>query len=143
MTKEIYSIFALPRYPGITFEGVSRTQQHFKDDCDVNIIIDRFMKTGVAPQIAEGFHYSDVSEVGDFRQQMEAVRHGQETFESLPSQVREQFKNDAAAFFEFVSDPDNLSALQDMGLAPKSSAEPVQPETLQSSEPETSGTSAT
>lgn len=41
--------------------GKSRTQQSFKDECDVNRIIDRFSRTGALPLAGRTPFYDDVT----------------------------------------------------------------------------------
>ena len=46
---KIYSAFEKPLDPGISFKDPSMTQQHHKDDCDINKIMTRFKATGILP----------------------------------------------------------------------------------------------
>lgn len=41
--------------------GVSKTQQSFKEECDVNRIIDRFSRTGALPLAGRTPYYDDVT----------------------------------------------------------------------------------
>ena len=54
-------------------EDVSRAKQSFKDECDINVIVERFgigyeMPTGVVAPV-----YGDFTQAGDFRSAMDAV----------------------------------------------------------------------
>jgi hypothetical protein len=99
----------------------TKTQQQFKDACDINRIVAQYAK-GVMPigndaepllNLEEGFYG-----VTDFQTAMNAVRRGQEAFNALPSATRAHFQNDAQKFVDFVTNPDNIEAVRDLGLAP-------------------------
>ncbi len=95
-----YDAFATP---GVTFTQPSLTQQHFKDDCDVNVILDRFMKTGDLPTSSAIPTFQDVSEFADFRELQVAMSDAREYFESLPARVRARYNNDLTTFYETLN----------------------------------------
>lgn len=124
-----------PRKPGKTFNhrlemyGENRTKQAHKDDCDINLIMARFIKTGVMDHVRDhgpqyGFASSD-----DFRESMEIVAKANSMFEDLPSQIRNQFNNDAGAFLDFVQNPENIDEMREMGLANPTPSEIAKPKT--------------
>lgn len=129
-----------PRKPGKTTKhklkmyGQSVTKQSFKDDCDINLIMAKFTKTGVMDNIRDiepeyGFASSD-----DFRESMEIVSKANSMFESLPSNIRNKFKNEPATFLDFVQDEKNLEEMQEMGLALRNKNEKAQPDLQPSTE---------
>lgn len=91
------------------------TQQHMRDECDINIIVERFMKTGQMPEGID-FVEIDVSEVGDFHDALNVVRAAEEQFAALPSRVRERFHNDPAQLMRFVHDENNRAEALALGL---------------------------
>jgi phage internal scaffolding protein len=95
------------------------TDQSQADDCDVNRIVDRFMKTGVLPGVDVERVYGDFSSPTDFHEAMNVVARGMEQFESLDAKIRKRFNNDPGKFLEFVHDPDNLDEMVRLGLASK------------------------
>ena len=118
-----------PRKPGKTKKhklkmyGKTVTKQSFKDDCDINLIMAKFVKTGVMTNIRDsepeyGFASSD-----DFRESMEIVSKANSMFESMPSKIRNQFRNDPAQFLDFVQDSKNSDEMAEMGLTIKSNNE--------------------
>jgi len=122
-----------PRIPGKTIGhklkmyGKTVTKQAFKDDCDINKIMARFIKTGIMDHVRDhgpqyGFASSDT-----FRESMEIVAKANSMFEELPSKIRNQFENDPGKFLDFVQDEKNLTEMQEMGLATKSIKETKQP----------------
>lgn len=116
-----------------TFTGSSATKQSFKDECDINHIMKRYNKTGLADHFAryQG-KYDDVTGGLDYHQAMNAVVSAQESFELLPALVRKRFNNDPGLFLEFACNPDNLDEMRKMGLA---KAQPVPPAASPPAEP--------
>jgi len=97
--------------------GKGRTKQAMRDECDINLIMARYSKTGLLTHLAEGIpQFVDVSEVGDYRAATENVRRVEEYFMGLPSQVRKEFDNDAAAFMEFLESGASEDDLRELGL---------------------------
>ena len=76
-------------HKGVVYTEPSMTQQHFKDECDVNNIIDRYTRTGVIPdyltQVSEGV-YGDFSDVGDYMSMQQAIINAKDSFAALPSE---------------------------------------------------------
>lgn len=92
------------------------TQQSFKEECDINTIMAKYMSTGELPNIQERMpQYLDVTGQ-DFQQQMEFVAQAQSMFEELPSSIRNRFDNDPAQFLDFCSNENNRPELAEMGL---------------------------
>lgn len=98
----------------------TRTQQQFKEDVNINNIMEKFIQTGgyIDPLIVNGKEpvYGDVSAVADLRESMQIVQQAEEQFMQLPSQLREKFDHDPMKLLEFVADPANLEAAQKLGL---------------------------
>ncbi len=89
-----------------------RTKQCFKDECDINKIMTRFEVTGTISHLAkwEGV-YADFSDF-DFHRQTEQLTRGREIFDDLPAEVRKEFGQSPAAFFQYVNDPANAADLR-------------------------------
>lgn len=128
----------------LVFEAKSRTKQSFKDDCDVNNIMKKYNKTGQLPEMIQREpRYGDFSDVTDYQESLNIVLLAQEQFANLPARARDRFRNDPAAFLEFVNDPKNVQEMVEMGLATKAPdpivptppAPPAPPETHASNEP--------
>lgn len=112
---EMYSRYNPPRIQGKVFTLPSMTQQHFKDECDVNNILKRYVETGILENIGPGV-YTDLMEAGDYRQAIHTIMNADEAFKLLPSNIRKEFGNDPAAFMEFIHDPDNKERGIELGL---------------------------
>lgn len=122
--------------------GPSRTKQSFKNECDINVIMSRYQRTGtfdfvnrLPPQ------YADVTG-HDYQQAMDLVANARSAFEDLPSRIRSRFENDPAQLLDFVHDDANHQEALELGLlkpgatppapppskgAPAASGEPVAP----------------
>lgn len=96
------------------------TRQSEKESADINVIMRRYIKTGLLPP---GFNaesvFADVSEVGTYRDVVERVEHANREFMKLPSAIRKRFGHSPGEFLEFVSDPANRPELEQLGLVRK------------------------
>lgn len=95
----------------------SLAQQNFKDDCDINVLMERFKVTGVMPAGVRVPTYGDFTGVSDYRSAVEAVMRASDQFMSLPANVRSRFDNDPQKFLEFCADPANKDEAIRLGLA--------------------------
>lgn len=115
------------RDPGIdcTPDGAGRTQQSFKEECDINTIIERFHLSGELPQVLRLPHEGDFTGIFDFQTAANAVRAAQETFNSLPAKIRNRFQNSPQLFVEFCTDEENRDEAIKLGLVNKPAPEPA------------------
>lgn len=94
----------------------SRTIQSGKADADINVIVRRFGLTGqVKPNNLQPF-YGDFSEVEDYQDAHNRLVAARESFQALPSDVRERFANDPGNLIRFVNDGRNLEEARRLGL---------------------------
>jgi len=107
------------------FTGVSRTQQHFKDECDINYILRKFNVTGQLPLNGVQPQYGDFSGITDYQSALNAVMAAQDSFLALPAKIRARFQNDPALFVEFASDEANKDELKALGLLREDTAQAV------------------
>lgn len=122
---------SLLRFPAT--EG--RTKQSHKSECDINVIMSRYMATGVIDFVTKHQpHYGDVTAL-DYQTAMNQIAQAQSMFHELPSAVRNRFENNPAQFLDFVQDPRNAAEAHAMGLMrpdydptpPKAATAPVEP----------------
>ncbi len=101
-------------------EGMpSKTKQEFKDESDVNVIVDMYTRGAPLPvQITPG-QFLDVSELGDYRTALDTIMEAEEVFKKMPKAVKDAVGNSVAGFLDFVNDPENTDQLVDLGLIPK------------------------
>jgi len=83
--------------------GPSLTQQHLKDDADINVIMRRFGYTGALPVGAAGAVYGDFTGIESYEDAVELVERSKRDFLSLPANIRERFANDPARLVAFAS----------------------------------------
>ncbi len=109
--------------------GESKTKQSLAEESNINLIMERYTKTGIIDHVATyGATYADMPSLGDFHAAMNLVTEAQQMFDDLPAQVRSDFKNDPAEFLDFVTNPENEDAMIEMGLAaPRPSVDSVPP----------------
>lgn len=104
-------------FPYMGEEGYDgKTQQNFKDECDINTIVNNFLKTGELPENIKLPQYVDYEGIFDFRTAMETLMKAEEAFMELPAPLRAEFDNSPQAFLEFCTNPNNKDALKAKGL---------------------------
>lgn len=107
-------------------DGVTR--QEFADECDINILLAQYEKTGTINHYnSRSPEYLDVSDVPDLATSLDYLRAAEAAFMSLPAIVRKEFDNDAVKFVEYASDPANIDRMREWKLAPPKPAEQPAP----------------
>lgn len=107
---------------------LSRAQQHFKEECDINNIVNTFMKTGQIPgDFRMPSHGDFLDAIDDFQTAQDAVIAAREEFMRLPAQIRERFGNSPQALLGFLEDESNREEAKRLGLLepPAAPPEPV------------------
>jgi len=102
---------------GLKCEDASLTQQQFKEESDINTIVDRFMKSGVMPTPVNMPQYMDSEGIFDFQTAMNYVRQADENFMRMDAKVRARFNNSPQEFLKFFADPANTDEAIRLGLA--------------------------
>jgi len=115
---------------GLSCPDASLTQQQFKEEADINTIVDRFLRSGVLPTPVNMPQYVDFEGVFDYQTAMNTIRAADENFMRLDARVRARFNNSPQEFLEFFANPDNTEEAIRLGLAVPNqaatgSAEPV------------------
>lgn len=99
--------------------GPSRTRQSEKANCDINVIVSRFMKTGQVSHLQQRQRmYADVSEIGDYRKCLERVEYVDRVFRTLPAKTRERFGHSPDNFLMFLQDGRNIDEAIALGIVP-------------------------
>ncbi len=94
----------------------SLTVQSSREECDINLIVDR-ARRGIMPSPSDRVgQYLDLGFVPDYHGMLLQVRAAQDMFGDLPARVRERFSNDVGALLAFVSDPANYAEAVSLGL---------------------------
>lgn len=111
-----YDTDAASNESGLACEEPSLAQQHFKDECDINTILERFNITGLLPQSPLSPKYGDFSGISDYHSALNAVIAAQDQFDGLPAQIRARFENEPAKLIEFLEDENNRPEAEELGL---------------------------
>lgn len=92
-------------------------QQQFKDECDINKIMDKYQKTGEFTHLtSKQGRYADFSSIQDYREMLDTVRYADEAFMKLPATIRSRFGNDPQQLLDFVQDNKNYDEGVKLGL---------------------------
>ena len=111
---------------GLHCEDASLAQQHFKEECDINTILQKFNITGLLPESPLSPRYGDFTGIGDYHGALNRVIAAQDEFEALPAQIRARFDNNPEKLIEFLDNSDNRSEAEQLGLIEKAAAEAVE-----------------
>ncbi len=97
----------------------SMTHQSMAPECDINTIMQKYERTGVLEHRNnyEG-QYGDFADGPlDYHESMNSVIAADEMFQTLPARIRRRFHNDAGAFIDYATNPENQDELIELGLA--------------------------
>lgn len=96
------------------------TQQHFKEAVDINNILAKYRKTGIIEHVKLAKErYGDFTELGEYAVHLDKVAKAQQAFESLPAELRNQFKNSIPGFFEYIQKEENFDQCVQWGIFEK------------------------
>jgi phage internal scaffolding protein len=102
----------------------SRTKQSDTEDCEINNIMAKYMRTGAIDHFTNHeAKYSDTTGA-DFETAMNIVANAQNMFADLPSKLRAKFKNDPRQFLDFVQNEENAQEMTELGLTNSSPETP-------------------
>lgn len=112
------------------------TQQHFRDETDINKIMDKYSQTGLIDHVNDvKGAYGDFTSVQDYQLHLDQVIAADQAFMALPSAIRKRFENSPAALLEFLQDDANRDEAVKLGLVnappppqPKEEPEAPRPE---------------
>lgn len=96
--------------------GESMAKQSFKDECDINLILARYQRTGILEHTRNSVaQYLDVSGA-DFQEAQNLIAGARSMFYELPAGLRERFENDPAKLLSFLEDEKNRPEAITLGL---------------------------
>ena len=102
---------------GLNCQDESRAKQEFKEETDINTIVERFGITGNLPDNLRVPTYGDFDSIHDFQSAMNVVTEAREAFMELPAHIRTRFANDPNMFLEFVHNDENIEEARKLGIA--------------------------
>ena len=121
---EFFTRYNPPVSPSIEFTEPSMTEQHFKDECDINTIVKSYQATGVLPQGNREPLFGDFAEFPtDLQASQQYFDDASQRFMELPATLRREFDNDPVKLLAFLQDDNNRERAIALGLV---NAPPVQ-----------------
>lgn len=111
-----YDLDAASNESGLHCEDATLTQQHFKDECDINNILRQFNITGLLPEAPLSPRYGDFTGIGDYHSALNQVIAAENEFMALPAQIRSRFDNDPAKLIDFLEKSENKDEAIKLGL---------------------------
>lgn len=101
-------------------ENDGKTKQEFKDECQIQNIINKYHKTGMITHLAKHQgDYGDFSKITSYQDAVMAVMDAEQTFSELPANIRSEFQNDPGKLLAFVEDDKNYDKAVELGLLKK------------------------
>lgn len=117
MPVDIRKPFEKYENDGLLCLDPSLAHQSFRDECDFNNVLSKWQNSGLITHLnPQQPIYADVSNLGDYQQSMELIRSAHESFEALPSSIRDRFNNDPAQLMAFLQDSSNFDEAVKLGL---------------------------
>jgi phage internal scaffolding protein len=111
-----YDLDAASNESGLHCEDATLTQQHYKDECDINNILRQFNVTGLLPENTLSPRYGDFTGIGDYHTALNRVIAAEDEFMALPAQIRSRFDNDPANLINFLDNEENKQEAISLGL---------------------------
>lgn len=109
----------------------TRTQQQFKDEVDINTIVERFNATGEMPPAMNFPTEQDFTDTFDFQSAMNVTITAREEFMKMSAKHRARFHNDPQEFMEFIHNAENFEeAVKMKMIIKKEPEEPTVKETV-------------
>lgn len=100
----------------VKFIGKGRTKQSYKDECDINNIMARFVRTGVLEFTNKNqARYGDCTGL-EYQEAVLKVAAAKSLFAELPSELRARFENEPGRLLEFIQNPRNREEARELGL---------------------------
>lgn len=104
----------------IYFRDPSLTKQEFVEETDINVILERFMKTGQPPPLTLPEHFLDVTNRSTYYDFAQAAAEANHLFYMLPAKQRAEFLNDPTRWADAVVqavEAGDKDTLRNLGIA--------------------------
>ena len=111
-----YDMALASQESGLICNDPSLAQQHMKDECDINILVERFGVTGNFPVSAIEPSYGDFSGVSDYHDALNRIEASNKAFMALPAKIRAKFDHDPNALLQFLQNDENRDEAIQIGL---------------------------
>lgn len=98
--------------------GIDGAKQSMKAECDINNIVNNYMRTGQLQHVGGGEPQYGFVPAVTFHEALNIVAEARSLFEELPAQARKRFRNDPGVFLAYMEKGEgSAQELVDMGLA--------------------------
>lgn len=106
------------RIGSIKVTGPSKTQQEFRDECNIKTIVRKAMMTGqgLPKPTTKGFFGEFIGI--DFQDMQNTLTKAQQAFMTLPAAIRRRFNNNPGQLIDFIEDNQNYEEAVKLGLIP-------------------------
>jgi len=111
-----YDMALVSQETGLACQDPSLAQQHMRDECDINVIVERFGVTGQLPVRAIEPTYGDFSGVTDYHTALNKIKAAEAEFMALPAKLRAKFDHDPNALLNFLENEANRDEAIELGL---------------------------
>lgn len=112
-TRRVYTVYTDDELEG---QKIKCADDSFREECDVNTILRRFMKTGEIEYRKNPGVYQDVSEISDLEGSLNQINKANAAFDALPADIRFRFGNSPIEMINFLQNPENYEESIKMGL---------------------------
>lgn len=118
---------------GLTFSRPSKVKPQFKDECDLNLIVKRFLKDGTLPNCGSGRPEiaNSLSLPDNFQDLMDANVKVRQSFDLLPQEVRNQFNNDPESWLAALDEQERKRLEEEVKKAQPDDKPPTPPTPLE------------
>jgi len=105
--------------------GEGLTKQSMKKDTDINFIVKKYQRTGLADFVSKRQpEYMEAPDM-DFHAALNYINEANDMFADMPSNLRKRFNNDPGEFLDFVHNPDNAEEMAELGLVKRNPEQPT------------------
>ena len=111
-----YDVTEVSDATGLSCGEPSKTVQDGRDDADINVIMERYARTGQFKPPVNMPQYGDFTAVSDFQSALNMVMAAESGFLELPAKVRARFHNNPADLLEFLAVDSNREEAIDLGI---------------------------
>lgn len=129
-TPKVHNIWERRRVITDVSSKPSLTKSEYRDECNINNVIARALRTGVLPGVKQEALYGDFTEVTDYATAQVKIAEAKSEFEQLPSHIKEKFDNEVTTLLDWMDDPANEDEARKLGLLPKLEVENTSTETV-------------
>lgn len=126
VSRGAYDPRAASRLTDVDTGRETMTQQHFRDEVDINTIMRRYAQSGQFPIVRDPGVFADFSGITDYDSAVERLRWIESEFMKLDPEVRLKFDNNPGRMLELYQElaPEKFDELVKKPAAPRPEGDP-------------------